>query len=235
MNARHKIENKIPKITKDKRLKLLILPLIFLGVTKIVFLFTFSDSNSFDTSKISLTADVSAQEKEISTVDETTENEKSEKMYVPGVDDTGINDLSDGEWNPDFIKELKLREENVKRKQASLKLQEEYLVKLKKQIEARIEELAKVEKNITRLLAQKEQVEGDKIKKLAKVFEATPPEQAGVLMSKLDIDIAAKLLINMTGRKAGKIWGFVAPASAVLISKRLSEIKPDFKIADQKE
>ena len=53
-------------------------------------------------------------------------------------------------------------------------------------------------------------------------------------MSKLDVDIASKLLINMNGRKAGKIWGFVNPDRAVLISNRLSEISPYYTIEAQK-
>ena len=234
MNAKHKIQKIIPKIRKDRTLKLLFLPVIFIAVIKILFLFVYSGNSDFDASTLSLTPDVSAQEKADSPADKNAEPETTEVMDIPDIDNTDINDMNYGDFNPDFIKELKLREENIKRKQSSLELQEENLLKLKKQIEARIEELAKVEKNISKLLEQKDQVESEKIKKLAKVFEATPPEQAGALMSKLDIDIAAKLLINMTGRKAGKIWGFVTPDSAVLISKRLSEINPDFKIADQK-
>jgi len=234
VNAKHKVQKKTPKIRKDRTLKLLFLPVIFIAVFKILFLFVYSENSDFDTLTLSLTPDVSAQEKADSPVDKSTEPEKTEVMDIPDVDNSGINDMNYGDFNPDFIKELKLREENIKRKQSSLELQEENLLKLKKQIEARIEELAKVEKNISKLLEQKDQVESEKIKKLAKVFEATPPEQAGSLMSKLDIDIAAKLLMNMTGRKAGKIWGFVTPKSAVLISKRLSEINPDFKIEDKK-
>ncbi len=122
----------------------------------------------------------------------------------------------------------------MKRKKDTLEIQEQNLKKLKNQIEERIEQLVKIEKNISALIAQKEQVESEKMKKLAKVFEATPPEQAGILMSKLDVDIAAKLLINMNGRKAGKIWGFVNPDRAVLISNRLSEISPYFTIEAQK-
>ena len=187
-----------------------------------------------DPGSLLATADVSAQEKTEEPTEENTETEKIQVEESVKTEPVISDEFSFGKWGPDFINELKLRENEIKRKNDSLKIQEQNLKKIKNQIEERIEELVKVEKNISVLIAQKEQVENEKMKKLAKVFEATPPEQAGILMSKLDVDIAAKLLINMQGRKAGKIWGFVNPDSAVLISNRITELKPDFKIEAQK-
>jgi hypothetical protein len=34
----------------------------------------------------------------------------------------------------------------------------------------------------------------------------------------------------MQGRKAGRIWGFVDPDKAVLISKELARLKPDLDL-----
>ena len=215
---------------KGISLKVLLLPVIFMVLFKIVFLFFSSENSLMDTPGLLLTtADVSAQEKTEEPPKDKTKPENAEVESSAGTDV-----LSFGKWGPDFIEDIKSREEEIKRKKDTLEIQEQNLKKLKNQIEERIEQLVKIEKNISALIAQKEQVESDKMMKLAKVFEATPPEQAGILMSKLDVDIAAKLLINMNGRKAGKIWGFVNPDRAVLISNRLSEISPDFKIEAQK-
>jgi len=233
--AKHKKEKKVTTSTKGMPVKFILLPVIFLVLFKLVFLFTSSESGIMEDPGLLLTtADVSAQEKtEESPVDINVPGELEDESSLE-YDSDSTDDFSFGKWGPDFINELKLREDEIKRKNEALKIQEKNLKDLKYQIEERIEQLVKIEKNISALIAQKEQVENEKMKKLAKVFEATPPEQAGVLMSKLDVDIAAKLLINMQGRKAGKIWGFVDPDSAVLISNRLSEIKPDFKIGAQK-
>ena len=63
------------------------------------------------------------------------------------------------------------------------------------------------------------------LKKLAQVFEATPPEQAGPMFDKLDVRLAAKILFRMKGRYAGKIWGYVDPDQAVAISNELSTME----------
>jgi flagellar motility protein MotE (MotC chaperone) len=211
---------------KGISLKILLLPVIFLVLFKIVFLFI-SSENSFkdDLGFLLTTADVSAQEKNEEPSKDKTKPENAEVESSLGTEPDETDVFSFGKWGPDFIDDIKSREEEMKRKKDTLEIQEQNLKKLKNQIEVRIEQLVKIEKNISTLITQKEHLESEKMKKLSKVFEATPPEQAGILMSKLDVDIAAKLLINMNGRKAGKIWGFVNPDRAVLISNRLSEIK----------
>ena len=225
---RKKMTNKVGN--KGISLKILLIPVIFLVLFKILFLFISSENSFMDVPGLLLTtADVSAQGK---TEEPSNDNNKPENPEVEP--SAGTDVFGFGKWGPDFIDDIKSREKEMQRKKNTLEIQEQNLEKLKSQIEERIEQLVRIEKNISALILQKEQVESEKMKRLAKVFEATPPEQAGILISKLDVDIASKLLINMNGRKAGKIWGFVNPDRAVLISNRLSEISPYFKIKTQK-
>ena len=211
-------------------LRILLLPIIVLVLFRLVLLFISSENNYMDAfNSLLISADVSAQEK--------SKNPLKDKINFQDAEgessgETGV--FSIGQWSPDFIDDIKSREEEMKRKKATLEIQEQNLIKLKNQIEERIEQLIRIEKNISAIIEKKVYVESESIKKLAKVFESTSPEQAGILMSKLDIEIASKLLINMNGRKAGKIWGFVSPDKAVLITNKLSEISPNFKIENQK-
>ncbi len=133
-------------------------------------------------------------------------------------------------WSYELILALQKRDAELRVKKDALQKEEERIGTLKKQIDARIEKLTQLEKRIASLIEQKKAVENEKVKKLAKVFEETPPEQAGPLMSKLDVDIAAQLILKMTGRKAGRIWGYVDPDQAVRISKELARLKPGFDI-----
>ncbi len=117
------------------------------------------------------------------------------------------------------------KKKELEGKEKELEQKGEYLNKLKTEIEERLEELAQMEKKIEQLIALKETEEAKDLNKLAKVFEATPAEQAGPMFSKLDVKIAAKILVRMKGRSAGKIWGFVDPDQAVRISKELAKMK----------
>lgn len=130
-------------------------------------------------------------------------------------------------WSIELAAALKQRERDLTQRQDALRREEERLNDLKREIEAKIQTLAELEKKVSDLISAKKGIEEEKLMKLAKVFEETPPEQAGPLLSKLDVDIAAELLLKMTGRKAGKIWGYVDPVRAVAISKALARINPN--------
>lgn len=120
---------------------------------------------------------------------------------------------------------LEKKRKELGEREEALKQEEERLHQLKAEIEERLEKLAQTEKRIEKLIVLKETEEAKDLTKLAKVFEATPPEQAGPMFNKLDVDLAAKILVRMKGRSAGKIWGFVDPDQAVRISKELARLK----------
>ena len=119
-------------------------------------------------------------------------------------------------------KELDLRDEQLKK-------EEDRLNQLKSDInnilEGLTEKEAGLDKRIKDLITLKETLEEAELKKLAQVFESTPPEQAGPMFDKLDVRLAAKILFRMKGRYAGKIWGYVDPDQAVAISNELSTME----------
>ena len=115
-------------------------------------------------------------------------------------------------------KELKFREEQINQEEANLRA-------LKKDIEAKIQQLKALEAKVSKLLKERDEREEKRLVQLARVFESTPPEQAGSLLSKLDVKTAAEILYRMNGRKAGKIWGYVNADRAVKISEELTKLK----------
>ncbi len=157
--------------------------------------------------------------------------ETSNPETAPSPEDTQ-NPVEDFQWSYELVMDIKQREKAVKAKEEDLKLQEQRLMSLKQDIENKIEQLLEIQSNISRLVETQQTIEDERLFKLAKVFEETPPEQAGPLFSKLDDEIAAQLLLKMTGRKAGRIWGFVDPEKAVSISQELARIKPDYNISN---
>jgi len=118
---------------------------------------------------------------------------------------------------------------------------EEYRLKLlKEQIESKIEELKKIRSEISKhkksmamhrqkpVQSKEKKSRGkvadkseDKMGQLARIYEATPPEQAGPLLERLDAKIAAMILMRMNERRAGKILGFIEPTKAAKISEEM--------------
>ncbi len=136
-----------------------------------------------------------------------------------------IGDPVSDEKDFEALSLLQQKEIEIEKKAAALKEEEERLHQLKRDIEERLAELAKAEKKIEQLIPITEIEEDKELTKLAKVFEATPPEQAGPMFNSLDVALAAKILVRMKGRNAGKIWGYVNPEQAVKISKELANLK----------
>ncbi|MFV1950943.1 MAG: MotE family protein [Nitrospinota bacterium] len=125
----------------------------------------------------------------------------------------------------EILKFIEKRNNDLNKKEEALQKKEERLDILKDGIKQRLSDLTALEARIEKIISLKKDVEDKIYKKLAKVYQSTPPEQAGPLLSKLDVKIAAQILIRMDGKKAGKIWGFVDPEKTTEISKELTRLK----------
>ncbi|KPJ58486.1 MAG: hypothetical protein AMJ42_03200 [Deltaproteobacteria bacterium DG_8] len=147
---------------------------------------------------------------------------QEEAIEIKDAETTGA---TSGKEDFESLTLLEKKRKELESKEDELKQKEERLNQLKAEIEERLEKLAQMENRIEKLIALKEDEEDKELTKLAKVFEATPPEQAGPMFNKLDVKIAAKILVRMKGRNAGKIWGYVDTDQAVRISKELAKLK----------
>lgn len=123
----------------------------------------------------------------------------------------------------EILTSLEKRRLELSHKEEEIRKGEERLNKIRQEISNKILELRNIEAKIEKLIEIKETVESKSLDHLAKVYEATTPEQAGPMMSKLDVKLAANILMRISGRKAGKIWAFVDPAQAVKISEELAK------------
>ena len=140
-----------------------------------------------------------------------------------------VSGVLSGEQDFEYLSLLDKKRSELDRKEKELTQKKEQLNKLKTEIGNTLDNLAQkekgIDKKISQLITLKESMEEAELKKLAKVFEATPPEQAGPMFDKLDVELAAKILFRMKGRNAGKIWGYVDPDQAVRISRELSNMQ----------
>ncbi|PMP71397.1 MAG: hypothetical protein C0186_03825 [Thermodesulfovibrio aggregans] len=106
---------------------------------------------------------------------------------------------------------LKILQEDIAKKTEELK-------KLKSEIEAKI-------KQQEELKAQLEKSQQENYQKLAKIYEAMPPEEAASRIEKLDEDTAVALLLAIKPRQAGKILANINPEKAAILSKKIVSIK----------
>ena len=143
-----------------------------------------------------------------------------ERNRTIGLNRVGLRTFSEQEI--EILTSLEKKRSVLFQKEEELRVREERLKKLKQQIEDKIAELKNIEAKIEKIAGAQKGLGDEKLNHLAKVYESTAPEQAGPMMSKLDVKLAADILMRINGRKAGKIWAFVEPKQAVKISEELA-------------
>jgi flagellar motility protein MotE (MotC chaperone) len=127
-------------------------------------------------------------------------------------------------------KALAAKEEQIKLREEKIKELREELIETMRTLDAKKEELESLKKEIKAMEEKLTQEEEEKLLKLARVFESSPPEQGGRHLSEIDPETAARVLVRMNARKAGRLWAFVDTRRAAEISRILIKLKPDFKI-----
>jgi len=127
---------------------------------------------------------------------------------------------------------LRDREEKLRQREAKVRERELRLQAVERDIERKLETLSQIQASLAELIQEKKSLDSEILKKLARVYESTPPEQAGPMLASLDVGLAAQILIRMDGRKAGRIWGFVSPERASEISAEIDRLQ--WKIRSQK-
>lgn len=212
---------------KRKLCFLLLGMMVFLKITLTIFPLL-PEKGSLTTSLHQAEAAGGSDSTEVQANDEKGEPPKKEE-------DTTGNARDPSLWMEVWLDVMKKKEMEIEKRDETLRLEEERLKALRNDIVEKLTQLQQAEERFvafieekTKLVDQKEKKgikEEERIKQLAKIFESTPPEQAGNLLGRLETRIAARILLQMNGRKAGKIWGFVKLDQAVKISQELSKMK----------
>jgi len=118
---------------------------------------------------------------------------------------------------------LEDRRKQLEYRESTLKFEETKMKTLKKEIEVKIERLQGSQE--TTAASQASDTEDSKrIKALAKEYNATPPENVGALLTKMDNKTAAEIILQMNNKKAGAVWGNLSPERAVEIAKAIASM-----------
>jgi len=107
---------------------------------------------------------------------------------------------------------------------------------IQKEIISQLSEMRSLQKSLDDALEKsKEQKEVEQNKTLAKLIKITNsmrPEEGAKMLTDMDVDLAVKILLSLTGAKSSKIMGAMEPTKAAVIGARMVELKPDIKLKD---
>jgi len=122
----------------------------------------------------------------------------------------------------DLFDILQKKQKELEARESLIKSEEQKITALKKEIVEKIDALKLLESQLnTRLDADKSN-DIKRLKELAKVYEATPPQKAAAMLEKLEVKTAAGITINMKRDRAGLIWGYLTPQKAVAITNEIT-------------
>jgi len=142
------------------------------------------------------------------------------KALVPAVKDV-TDDSLQGER--ELLTLLQKKQKELDSREDAIKIEEEKMLALKKEIIEKIDLLKSLDTQLSAKLDVEQAGDAKRLKDLAKVYEATPPQKAAAMLEKLETATAAGITINMKRERAGLIWGFLSPQKAVDITREITK------------
>ena len=140
------------------------------------------------------------------------------------IDNKKFDSISKVSKEKGLILSLLQKEKQIKENESYLISEKKRLNSLKNEILSKFNKLRTLEEKLGRTLEQIKEIHDERYKKLAKVYESTPPAQASAMLEKLDKKTAAAIIMNMRTSKAGAIWGYIDPERGVEITKEIANI-----------
>lgn len=123
-----------------------------------------------------------------------------------------------------LVSSLLKKQKQLNDREIFLKSEERRLNSLKNEILSKFTKLHALQEKLSGIFEQIKDIHDERYKKLAKVYESTPPAQASAMLEKLDKKTAAAIIMNMRTKNAGAIWGYIDPEKGVEITKEITSI-----------
>lgn len=142
------------------------------------------------------------------------------KAPVPAVRDVTDDSLQE---ERELLTLLQKKRRELDSREDAIKIEEEKMLALKKEIIEKIDLLKSLDTQLSAKIDVEQAGDAKRLKELAKVYEATPPQKAAAMLEKLEIATAAGITINMKRERAGLIWGFLSPQKAVDITREITK------------
>lgn len=106
-----------------------------------------------------------------------------------------------------------------------LETQREYIESLNAQVADHLAKIEAARQEIAEFMNQRNEKEENKLKKLARFYEAMEAEQASPLLLKIQNDLAIKIFDRMDTKKAGAILALFPPIRAAQITSNFPRLK----------
>ena len=139
------------------------------------------------------------------------EGEAPDLLRAPGLS-KGVDSI---------IAEIRKREVDLALREQRVAERERAVVELEEMIESRSLELDRIRQEIEDRIAEWTSQGADRVSQLASVYSSMPPDKAGELLGRLDLDLAVSVLRGMKKKSSAGVLAAMKPDRALLVSRRL--------------
>ena len=123
-----------------------------------------------------------------------------------------------------IIEEIRKREVELALREQRIAERERAVVELETLIEKRSTDLDRVRQEIEDRISEWSSQGRDRVSQLSDVYASMPPEKAGRLLDKLDLDLAVSILRSMKKKSSAAVLASMRADRALLVSRRM--LKP---------
>ena len=123
-----------------------------------------------------------------------------------------------------IIEEIRKREVELALREQRIAERERAVIELEALIEERSTDLDRIRQEIEDRISEWSSQGRDRVAQLSDVYAAMPPEKAGRLLDKLELDLAVSVLRSMKKKSSAAVLGSMRADRALLVSRRM--LKP---------
>lgn len=126
-----------------------------------------------------------------------------------------------------IITAIDAEHERLEERRAALDRRELQLNSLAAEVDKKIAAMQSLRDELQRLLARRNDEDNQRVAELSLIYERMSPQQAAVLISELETDLAVSLLLGIRKKTAGQIMEQLDPEAALRLSRAFTDRSPD--------
>jgi len=122
---------------------------------------------------------------------------------------------------------IKERDERLSAREEQLQGRELELKTLEAEVDKKIAAMQRLRTELNELLDRRDAEENARIEELSLIYERMNPQQAAVLISELETQLAVNLLLGIKKKTAGQIMERLNAETAIKLSKAFTDLSVD--------
>ena len=129
-----------------------------------------------------------------------------------------------------LIEAVRARELELERRARELDERERTIDELESTVTERLTEIREIQRVVEERIQNWEGQDGPRIQRLAKVYEAMPPDSVAPLLENLELDLATSIVSSMKAKKSAAVLAVMDREEELDLSRRVArplEPKPD--------